>query len=95
MKVLHIGGIADQSTMELPETVLASRHSFKPDGDLVSEELVHHDYERNFFLVEQAYPERPQKVQVMIQLGMPSAVACVLVGAYFGGSAVVDDEASN
>lgn len=95
MEILHIGGIADQSTMDLPETVLASRHSFKPEGDFASATLVHHDYERTFFLVEQAHPEPPRQVQVMIQVGMPATVACVLVGAHFGGAAVVDGEVSN
>jgi len=92
METLHIGGVADKSTMNLPESVKASRHSFKLEGDFPSDRLHHDDYERQFFVVEQAYPEHPLRVQVMVHVEMPESVACVLVGAHFNGSAAVDDE---
>lgn len=95
MDILHIGGVADNSTMKLPESVIASRHSFKPVGDFPTDVLQHHNYERQFFSVEQPYPAPPRKVQVMIHVGMPESVASVLVGAHFGGAAVAEIEEPN
>lgn len=92
MEILHIGGVADKSTMNLPEFVMASRHSFRLESDCPTDDLHHHDYERQYFLVEQAYPEPRLKVSVMVHVGMPESVARVLVGAHFGGPAVVDIE---
>jgi hypothetical protein len=62
MEILHIGGIADKGTMNLPESVKASRHSFKPDSDFPSDVLRHDDYERKYFLIEQIYLEPQKKV---------------------------------
>jgi len=95
MEILHIGGVADKSTMNLPDSVKACRYSFKLESDYPTEELHHHDYERQYFLVEQTYPEPRLKVQVMIHVGIPEAVARVLVGAHFSGSTVIDIDESN
>lgn len=95
MEILYIGGVADRSTMKLPESVEASRHSFKPEGDFPSDALHHHDYERKKFSIEQVFPEPRVEVHVMVYVGLPPSVACVLVGAHFGGSADLGGEESN
>lgn len=95
MDILHIGGIADKSTINLPESVKASRHSFKAEGDFPTDVLQHDDYERQSFSVEQPYPAPRRRVHVMIQVGMPESVASVLVGAHFGGAAVAEVEEPN
>lgn len=95
MDILHIGGIADKSTMNLPESVKASRHSFKAECDFPTDVLEHDDYERQTFSVEQPHPAPRRIVQVMIQAGMPESVASVLVGAHFGGAARAEVEEPN
>ena len=95
MEILHIGGVADKSMMDLPESVKASRHSFKFESDFPTDALHHHDYERQYYLVEQVYDESRKKVQAMVHVGMPESVVRVLVAAHFGGSAVVDITESN
>jgi hypothetical protein len=51
MDTLHIGGVADGETSDLPENVMTGRHSFKLSRDFLSDPLHHHDYVRRVLTV--------------------------------------------
>lgn len=80
MEILHIGGVADGETRELPGNVMAGRHSFKYIGDFDADPLRHHDYERQVFSIREADGEI-KGLQVMVWNGLPKAVIPALIEA--------------
>lgn len=90
MDILHIGGAADASTMDLPENVMSARHSFKLVGDFPSDALHHHDYNREIYLLEQSGDQPEEGVQLMVWEKLPKAAVPVLIETRLGRKVVVD-----
>lgn len=80
MDVLHIGGVADGETMDLPGNVMAGRQSFKLAGDFPADPLRHHDYERQIFMARNEDGVE-SGLQVMVWVGLPKSAINVLIEA--------------
>lgn len=90
MDILHIGGAADGSMMDLAGNVMSARHSFKLVGDFPSDTLHHHDYNREIYLLEQNGEQPEEGIQLMVWEKLPKAAVPVLIEARLGRKVVVD-----
>ncbi len=90
MNILHIGGVADGETFDLPGNVMSGRQSFKLSGDYPTDALRHHDYNREIFLLEKSGDKTDEGVQLMVWEGLPKPAIVALVEARLGRRVVTD-----
>lgn len=80
MDILHIGGMADGVTLDLPGNVMASRQSFKLVKDFPADPLRHHDYERQIFMVR-SIDGVVKGIELMVWDKLPKAAVETLIEA--------------